>query len=213
MNIEDMYRWWNDAALSNPMTAILSNEIAWDKGKFFQTGVEWLESHRQFAAAAGVELRGHSALDFGCGIGRMTAALSRYFERAIGVDISDEMIRLADSLKSQNGIEFVLVKEAPLPFENMSVDCVYSTIVVQHIPFPYNLQYVSEFFRLSSSLVLFDAPSHKLRASDAEPTGGIFMLNREYVFATATQYGFDLMALRNFPATNTRQYQYLFKRR
>jgi ubiquinone/menaquinone biosynthesis C-methylase UbiE len=37
----------------------------------------------------------------------MTAALSRYFERAIGVDISDEMIRLADSLKSQKGIEFV----------------------------------------------------------------------------------------------------------
>jgi hypothetical protein len=28
MNMEDMYRWWNDAALSNPMKAILSNEIA-----------------------------------------------------------------------------------------------------------------------------------------------------------------------------------------
>jgi SAM-dependent methyltransferase len=195
------------------MTAILSNEIAWDQGKFFQTGVEWLESHRQFAAAADVELRGHVALDFGCGIGRMTAALSRYFERVIGVDISEEMIRLANSLTRQNGVEFVQVKEARIPFEGMSVDCVYSTIVVQHIPFPYNLQYVSEFLRLSSSLVLFDAPSHKLHASDAEPIGGIFLLNREHVFATATQFGFDLMALRNFPATNTRHYQYLFRRR
>jgi hypothetical protein len=28
---------------------------AMDKGKFFQTGVEWLESHRQFAAASGMQ--------------------------------------------------------------------------------------------------------------------------------------------------------------
>ena len=54
---------------------------------------------------------------------------------------------------------FIQVMEPPLPFADQEFDCVYSTIVLQHIPFPHNLQYLSEFFRISCNLVLIDAPS------------------------------------------------------
>jgi SAM-dependent methyltransferase/glycosyltransferase involved in cell wall biosynthesis len=210
MKFAEMYAWWNQAALDNPMTAILSNERKWDPAAFFETGRAWLADNRAFAGAANVEITGRHALDFGCGMGRMTAALSEYYESVVGADISEEMIRLARQQQRAATMQFVQVTEPPLPFADQEFDCVYSTIVVQHIPFPSNLHCVREFFRLSSNVVLFDAPSH-LRPP-AKPGPGIFMLDHRYVLACAAETGFELIALRSFPATDTRHYQYLFQR-
>ena len=87
MNYTEMYAWWNKA-LNNPMTAILSNEANWDHDRFFETGKTWLDEHRAFAAGAGATLGGERALDFGCGIGRMTAALADYYTDVVGIEIS-----------------------------------------------------------------------------------------------------------------------------
>ena len=210
MKFADMYAWWNQAAGENPMTAILSNNSDWNRDQFFETGRVWLEEHCTFAGTAGVSLGGNLALDFGCGVGRMTAALAKHYNNVIGVDISDRMIELAKQFSPQRNAQFEQLIEPPLPFGDKEFDCVYSTIVVQHIPFPYNLWYVEEFFRVSRDLVFFDAPSH-VRAGQS-PGAGIFLLNSRYVFACAAQCGFDLIALREFPATTTLQYQYLFRR-
>ncbi len=210
MNFADMYAWWNQAALDNPTTAILSSDSNWDRRRFFATGTAWLEESRAFAAMAGVTLAGDRALDFGCGIGRMTTALAKHYREVVGIDISDEMIRLATEFSPCANTRFVQVKEPPLPCLDREFDCVYSTIVVQHIPIPYNLQYLGEFFRVSRNLVLVDAPSH---LCDGQPPGpGIFLLDLRYALICAAQNGFDLIALREFPATPTRQYQYLFRR-
>jgi ubiquinone/menaquinone biosynthesis C-methylase UbiE len=209
-----MYAWWNDAALNNPMSAILSNEQNWDPERFFETGRISLDETARFVVEdAKCELSGRHALDFGCGIGRMTGALAAWYDQVVGVDISDEMVRLANALQRVKNVEFRQVSQTPLPFADGSFDCVYSTIVIQHIPFPLNLNYVEEFFRISSGIVLFDAPSHKRHYQDSDPTNGIFLLPRDHVLAAAERQGFELMALRNFPATETRHYQYLFKRR
>jgi ubiquinone/menaquinone biosynthesis C-methylase UbiE len=210
MNFADMYAWWNQAALDNPMTAILSNQQDWNPDAFFETGRAWLDGHRSFATIANVTLAGKRALDFGCGIGRMTDALAGYYERVVGVDISEEMIRLARKSQRRDSVEFVQVAEPPLPFSDQEFDCVYSTIVVQHIPFPYNIQCAREFFRVSADTVLFDAPSH-LRPG-VEPGAGIFMLDHRHVLICAAEAGFELIALRDFPASASRQYQYLFRR-
>ena len=210
MKFADMYAWWNQAALDNPLTAILSNEVHWDHNRFFETGNVWLAEHRAFAAAAGVTILGRHALDFGCGVGRMTAALAEYYGDVVGIDISDEMVRLAGRLRPRANTRFIQVMELPLPFADQEFDCVYSTIVLQHIPFPHNLQYLGEFFRISCDLVLIDAPSHVLTGKSPGP--GIFLLDLRYTLTCAQHNGFDLIALREFPATSTRQYQYLFRR-
>jgi glycosyltransferase involved in cell wall biosynthesis/SAM-dependent methyltransferase len=210
MDFADMFSWWNQAALDNPMTAILSNRPDWDPDAFFETGRAWLAEHRRFAALANVEIKGRRALDFGCGVGRMTAALAEYYDIAVGVDISEEMISLARRSQRRENTEFLQVTKLPLPFADKEYDCVYSTIVVQHIPFPYNLQYVKEFFRISADAVLFDAPSH-LRPG-MQPGPGIFMLDHRHVLICAAESGFELIGLRDFPASASRQYQYLFRR-
>lgn len=210
---EEMYAWWDGAAKCNAMTAILSNQEQWDTEEFFKTGEQWLDGVLAFAEHASVRLEGDIALDFGCGVGRMTHALLRHYRKGIGIDISDEMIRLAQSHARSRALEFIQVSQPPLPLPDRSIDLSFSTIVVQHISPPHNLKMVDELFRVSRNAVLFDAPSHKLQPSDPEPSDGIFLLDSADVRRTAEAYGFELIALRNFPATATRHYQYLFTKK
>jgi 2-polyprenyl-3-methyl-5-hydroxy-6-metoxy-1,4-benzoquinol methylase len=210
MKFADMHDWWNRAALDNPMTAILSDRQEWDADEFFATGRMCLAQLRDFAAAATVTLAGRRAMDFGCGVGRLTQALAESYDSVVGVDISEEMVRVAYTYPCRKGIEYLQAAEPPLPFEDRTFDCVYSTIVVQHIPFPYNLQYVREFMRVSADVVLFDAPSHLNEGMQGGP--GIFMLDSRYVLSCAAEMGFELMALRVFTVTDSRHYQYLLRR-
>src|SRR4051812_26075616 len=116
MKFDEMSEWWNAAARNNAMTAILSNNRDWDETEFFQSGEAWLESDLTFARMARVAPAGESVLDFGCGLGRMTSALAKYFESAVGVDLSHEMIERATELKGSKEIRFVQSGEAPLEF-------------------------------------------------------------------------------------------------
>jgi ubiquinone/menaquinone biosynthesis C-methylase UbiE len=122
---------------------------------------------------AGVKLGGDVALDLGCGIGRMTHALTGIYRKAIGVDISDEIVRVARQHANAAPVEYLQVIEPPPPFADRSIELSFSTIVAQHIPVPHNLHAVEELFRISRKAVVFDAPSHKMSPSDSKPTGGI----------------------------------------
>jgi SAM-dependent methyltransferase len=213
MDVLDMYKWWNGAAQQNAMNAIMSNKQDWDSEEFFATGNEWLADHRQFARIVGVTITGSRALDFGCGIGRVTNHLAAHYSEVVGVDISDEMIRLAREQQRSPAVRFEQVKQLPLPFADQAFDLVYSTLVIQHIPLPYNLGYVDEFFRMARAVVMFDAPSHPLRSGDWEsPPDGIFLLHRDLVLNRAQHHEFELLGLRQYPGTAWRHYQYLFER-
>jgi ubiquinone/menaquinone biosynthesis C-methylase UbiE len=209
-----MYRWWNEAAKINAMSAILSNRQAWDTNEFFESGREWLRQHFDWAASAGFSPGGTRALDFGCGMGRMANALAQYYRVVVGVDISDEMLRLARENSRVGNIQFVQALGPPIKEPDGSFDLVYSTIVIQHIAPPFNLEAISDLFRLCApgGYVLLDAPSHKERAGDGDPGAGIFLAPFQAVLGQAESRGLELIALRNFPATATRHYQYLFHR-
>jgi len=212
MSIAEQRAWWDSAARENAESAILSGNRNWDPAEFYASGVNWLREHFDFARAARCQLSGVSALDFGCGIGRMTLALADRYERVTGVDISIEMVKRARAGVGRPGVEFAVLEGNSLPLPAASFDLVYSTIVVQHISAPHNARYVDEFFRVvkPSGFVLFDAPAALL--SDLEPPGaGIFILPFPQVLQLASNR-MELLALRNFPATNTRHYQYLFRR-
>jgi trans-aconitate methyltransferase len=68
------------------------------------------------------------ALDFGCGVGRLTLALGRRVERVVGVDAAPTMLRIAESQPGSHNAEFrTTLPDAPIDFA-----C--SLIVFQHIP-------------------------------------------------------------------------------
>jgi SAM-dependent methyltransferase len=77
-----------------------------------------------------------SALEIGCGPGRLMRAMSRHFGEIHGVDISDEMVRLAaDQLKDIPHAHVQVTPDSTLGmFVDGSFDFVYSHIVFQHIP-------------------------------------------------------------------------------
>jgi len=76
------------------------------------------------------------ALEIGCGPGRLVKPLSRHFGEIHGVDIADEMIRLArERLGDIPHAHFHATDGASLPqFADGSFDFIYSYAVFQHIP-------------------------------------------------------------------------------
>ncbi len=100
------------------------------------------------------------ALDFGCGVGRVTRELARHFKSVVGVDVAPSMIRKARELSAD--VEYVLNERDDLSFvPSGSVDLVYSVIVLQHIGRPYVDRYLAEFVRVLSpkGLAIFQMPN------------------------------------------------------
>jgi SAM-dependent methyltransferase len=75
------------------------------------------------------------ALEIGCGMGRLLRPLSLRVERAIGIDISPEMIGLArEALSGLPNVELAVTRGRLDGIPDASLDFVYSFIVFQHIP-------------------------------------------------------------------------------
>ncbi|MGN6589947.1 MAG: methyltransferase domain-containing protein [Sphingomicrobium sp.] len=214
MDLSEQRAWWDGAAKENAATAVLSNNARWNLKEFYASGVNWFDEVRQFASSNGVDLKGKRALDFGSGLGRMTAAIASYYDEVDGADISSEMVKqasdnLADTAKPP---QFHVVDSYPLPFPDDTFDLVFSTIVVQHISAPHNLAYVDEFFRVCrpGGFVLFDAPDYLTSTQDLGP--GIFLCPRDEVMRLAARRGAKPIGQRDFPATATQHWQYLFRK-
>jgi SAM-dependent methyltransferase len=96
--------------------------------EFWQTGrADVQRSWSQLTKLFG-DREPRSALDFGCGVGRLTRAMAEIAERAVGVDISPEMIAEGQLNALPANVE--LTTEVPDgPF-----DWINSFIVFQHIP-------------------------------------------------------------------------------
>lgn len=76
-----------------------------------------------------------SALDFGCGTGRLSLALSKHFDEVVGVDVSAGMLAHANENKAAREITNVTFKEIPgkAPFLEEQYDYIHSAMVFQHI--------------------------------------------------------------------------------
>jgi 2-polyprenyl-3-methyl-5-hydroxy-6-metoxy-1,4-benzoquinol methylase len=76
-----------------------------------------------------------SALDFGCGIGRLLFPLSKVSQRAIGVDISPTMLEYARANLEERGVaNCLLVRSIEDPaVQSQPYDFVHSALVFQHI--------------------------------------------------------------------------------
>lgn len=105
------------------------------------------------------------ALDFGCGVGRLTQAIATQFNRVIGVDISAAMIEHARNYqKPGSRVEYVLNETPDLRhFRDAKFDLVYSSITLQHMPARFAKRYIAEFLRVlnPAGMLVFQVPSRR----------------------------------------------------
>ena len=124
---------WEDLAHLDPLWAVLSDNTMqfgrWDQAEFFASGQREIDA---LMRSCGLHHGDHGkVLDFGCGAGRLSRALLPYFGEVYGVDISEEMIRLAQ--EATPAAKFVLNTVENLRiFDDNFFDFVYSNIVLQH---------------------------------------------------------------------------------
>jgi ubiquinone/menaquinone biosynthesis C-methylase UbiE len=158
---------WESLGQRDPLWAILSTPESrgnrWDEAEFFRTGED--EVARLFDRLNGLRIsieRGR-ALDFGCGVGRVTRAFATRFDRVDGVDIAPSMIRFADEHNGNTDRCWYHTNRSPnlRLFESNTFDFVYSRIVLMHIPPRFTKQYITEFSRIlrPGGLAVFHVPS------------------------------------------------------
>jgi len=79
----------------------------------------------------------NTAVDLGCGIGRITLFMATYFDKVIGLDISGEMIKRArkktGGVVDINRVKFIETDGETIPLEDNYTDFVFSYLVFQHI--------------------------------------------------------------------------------
>jgi len=161
-------QYWEEMARLDPCWAILSHPSKKFRGSnldaFYATGEKEISELMDSIVDLGYPRRMDMALDFGCGLGRLTRALGQYSEKCVGVDISEEMIRAARELnRGYSACEFLLnTGDSLCQFEAGCFDLIYTSIVLQHVPTKAAIKkYVAEFMRVlkPGGLLVMQVPS------------------------------------------------------
>jgi ubiquinone/menaquinone biosynthesis C-methylase UbiE len=168
--MNDKYRQqWETLGEEDPYWAVLSEPDKkgdrWEKAEFFQTGADEIGSLLVKMAQLGLRPEFGFALDYGCGVGRLSRALATPFQRVMGVDISETMLSEARSINSgYDNLRFSRNDGETLKnIEDESVDFVYSNLVLQHSPRRIQRSLISEFCRIlrPGGILVFQTASHQ----------------------------------------------------
>jgi SAM-dependent methyltransferase len=168
MTLDRQQRDWEELAEHDPLWAILSvDEKArggWDVEEFFDTGGAEMDRVMDRSRQLGYPTANERALDFGCGVGRVTRAMASHFAAVVGVDISPTMVESARNLNETcSTCRFEVNDRADLRrFADGEFDLVYSNIVLQHIPRIDIIEgYIREFVRVlrHEGLLVFQLPT------------------------------------------------------
>jgi SAM-dependent methyltransferase len=127
---------WQTISASYPYFGVLADEKFLNPDgrgleDFFASGEREIERLLRVIRERFGDFRPSSALDFGCGVGRLLIPMAKTVSRAVGVDVADRMLELARAHIAQSGVDAIVTKEIPT---DETFDWINSFIVFQHIP-------------------------------------------------------------------------------
>jgi ubiquinone/menaquinone biosynthesis C-methylase UbiE len=141
--VYDPTRQWERYGELDPYYGVLSepdfHHSRLDAGareRFFESGRRHVaESLAAIESLVGADFECRAALDYGCGVGRLTLPLAERCEQVYGVDVSPSMLREAE----RNATRVGLLNIEWVPAERLeelsgAYDLVQSFLVFQHIP-------------------------------------------------------------------------------
>ncbi|HXB50561.1 MAG TPA: class I SAM-dependent methyltransferase [Streptosporangiaceae bacterium] len=173
-------RDWTKLGLDDPLWAVCVDPDRrggrWDVGEFMASGRAEIAAALDRLDQLGICQARSAALDFGCGVGRLTAALNDYFDSVTGVDISSSMLdRARGMLSGRPGCRVVHNASPDLKiFPDASFDLVYSSLVLQHMPRALACAYLTEFVRVTrpgGAVVILVPERHR-----PTPRGAVYAL-------------------------------------
>ena len=170
LKLESLQRRWNSLGVTNAFWAVLgtsdSYATPWNADEFFRTGSDDVALVLKNLEVRGVLPRKRSALDFGCGVGRLTQPLAELFDRVVGVDIAPSMIEQAARMnRFPKKCSYVVNAEDDLhTFPSGTFDFVISRMVLQHLPRKLADRYLSELLRVvaDEGVLVVQIPSRRI---------------------------------------------------
>jgi len=135
---------WEKWGKQNPYYAVLTDNKFRNENlngnaitDFFETGCDHVERVLKLTSVhlGGISSR-KSALDFGCGVGRLVIPFAKKFEHVTAVDVSETMLETAKencSKRNVTNVDFVR-SDDELTKVVGKFDFIHSYIVLQHIP-------------------------------------------------------------------------------
>jgi len=152
----DSDREWRRWGETDPYFGVLADprfrkdRIEDNRTAFFELGRLTVEERLVAAERAFGQFGRARALDFGCGVGRLSLPLAAHFDEVLGLDISPAMLAEARTNAERAGITNLrlecsddMLTQATGPF-----DFILSCIVLQHIPVSRGLGIIERLFRL-----------------------------------------------------------------
>lgn len=166
--IQRIRKNWDELAKRDPLWAILTDpeheQRGWERDldTFFKTGRSdvkmVVDDLVRFGQTLPLGEKGQdlAVLDYGCGAGRLTAALTDYFSVVHAIDVSEMMLsRLASYLHQKwfNSFSSVVIQhtsdDPPLiPLKGGTVSFVLSLLTLQHNPPLVQAFIIAEFMRV-----------------------------------------------------------------
>lgn len=142
----NVQRTWQGLGKDCPHWSVVTNDafrpenIGETVDEFYATGERNVATLARTLERNGIDPAGlRDCLDFGCGVGRLSAALAKRFDRVYAVDVSASHLEIARTEFARRGLANV----TPIRLEAISeldalpeTDLVFSVIVLQHNPPP-----------------------------------------------------------------------------
>ena len=199
--LEKMRGDWNGRAIEDARYYVAFGRRGQQDEEFFNSAADVVRSLEGELKRLPREIpaQARRALEVGCGPGRLMRPMSRNFGEIHGVDVSDEMIRLAqERFGGASGMRLYLTNGADLsPVSSDYFDFVYSYAVFQHIPSrDVVLSYFDEIRRVLKTGGIARLQLNGLPPSTKAPdTWEGVRLSREEIADYARDHGFQLLAL------------------
>jgi ubiquinone/menaquinone biosynthesis C-methylase UbiE len=175
-SLQELQRNWEGLAQTDPLWAICSDPQKrngrWSYEDLLATGRNEVKVVLACVAELGIRLDWNTpALDFGCGVGRLTQALAAYFPECWGIDISPTMISLAKKYSQDfSRCRFILNDHELLEgLQDNYFGFIYTSIVLQHMAEKLSRRYIAELVRVlkPGGTLVFQLPD-SLRVSLAK---------------------------------------------
>jgi SAM-dependent methyltransferase len=170
VSLDQLQDDWTRLGKEDPLWAVYvapgTKGGKWDVDAFFALGREEVDGVFAEFQRLGLTPGRRRALDFGCGVGRLSQALAEHVDEVVGVDISPTMLEKAREIVDAPACDFRLATGPELDVvEPASADLVYTCRVLQHMPTELAHRYVRAFYRIvrPGGYVVFQMPTAPAR--------------------------------------------------